>query len=58
MNKFFEWFGRKRKMIGYVIGALNIATGVTDLLLGNISNGTMFLLLGIVITIDAKLYKD
>jgi hypothetical protein len=58
MNKFFEWFGRNRKTIGYVIGILNLATGVNDLLLGNISNGAMFLLLGVVIALDAKMYKE
>lgn len=58
MSKFFEWFGRNRKTIGYVIGLLNIATGIADLLVGRTSNGLMFLLLGVVITLDAKMYKD
>ena len=28
MNTFFEWFGRHRKTIGYVIGGVNLGAGI------------------------------
>lgn len=49
-----EWFDRHRETIGYVVGGLNIIGGINDLLSGNISNGTMFLILGVFIVFDAK----
>ena len=49
-----EWFDRHRETIGYVVGGLNIIGGINDLLSGNISNGTMFLILGVLIVFDAK----
>jgi hypothetical protein len=54
MSKFMEWFDRHRETIGYVVGGLNIIGGINDLLSGNISNGTMFLILGVFIVFDAK----
>jgi hypothetical protein len=57
MDRFFEWFGRNRKTIGYTAGVMNVITGVIDSLSGNINQGAMFLLIGIVIIIDAKTFK-
>jgi hypothetical protein len=54
MIKFMEWFGRNRRTIGYTVGGMNLITGVMDSLNGNINQGAMFFLLGIVIIIDAK----
>jgi hypothetical protein len=58
MSKFLEWFGRNRSMIGYVIGGINIVGGINDLLLGNIGSGTMFLVIGTLIVLDAKTFRS
>jgi len=31
MDKFFEWFGRHRKTIGYVVGGANIGSGIVQI---------------------------
>lgn len=56
MNTFFEWVGRNRKTIGYVIGAMNILAGINDIAVGSNITGGMFLAIGALILLDAKAY--
>lgn len=59
MNKFFEWCGRHRKTFGYVgymIGALNIIAGINDLIVGNPVTGTLCLVIGSLILLDARTF--
>ena len=57
MEKFFEWFGRHRQMIGYTVGGFNILNGLLNLLVGNLAGGIFWLVLGGAIIIDAKYFK-
>ena len=57
MDKFFEWFGRNRKTIGYTVGGVNVLNGVSSLALGNTLGGICFIVLGSAIIFDAKVFK-
>jgi hypothetical protein len=57
MDKFFEWFGRNRRMIGFVIGGANIGSGIGQILIGNIWPGVVWLILGASLVLDAKMFK-
>ena len=57
MNKFFEWFGRNRKTIGYTVGVVNILGGMAALGNSNLFDGVVFLLLGAAVIFDAKMFK-
>ena len=57
MNKFFEWFDRNRKTIGYTVGGLNVLNGLTNLLVGNVLNGILWVVIGAAIMLDAKYFK-
>ena len=52
MNNFLTWVGRNRIPIGCSIGALNFFTAGHNLAIGDVFNAVMFLIYGIVITID------
>lgn len=57
MDKFFEWFGRNRKTIGYTVGGLNVFNGLLGLLFGNVFGGLLWLVIGSAIIVDAKYFK-
>ena len=57
MDKFFEWFGRHRKTIGYVVGGANIGSGIAHILVGNFWPGIVWLILGSAIILDARMFK-
>jgi len=57
MNKFFEYFGRYRKPIGYTIGSLNLLSGISYISAGYIAQGITWVILGLAILIDAKMFK-
>jgi hypothetical protein len=51
-DKFFIWFDRNRKAIGYTVAGLNILSGVSLLASGQSTNGWLQIFLGSVIGID------
>jgi hypothetical protein len=57
MDKFFEWFGRHRKSIGYVIGGVNLGSGVGHIINGDITNGIVYVILGLAIVLDTRMFK-
>jgi hypothetical protein len=57
MDKFFEWFGRNRKTIGYVVGGANLGSGIAHILMGNVWPGIVWLILGSAIILDARMFK-
>jgi hypothetical protein len=57
MNKFLSWFGRNRTPIGYTVGGVNLLSGISHLLVGNILNGIFWLLIGAAILIDTREFK-
>jgi hypothetical protein len=57
MNKFLTWFENNRKSIGYVIGGANIGSGIGQLAKGEIANGVVFVVLGLAIILDTRMFK-
>ena len=51
-DKFFMWFDRNRKTIGYTVAGLNILSGLSLLASGQSANGWLQIFLGGVIGID------
>jgi len=51
-DKFFIWFDRNRKTIGYTVAGLNILGGLSLLFGGQLTNGWLQIFLGGVIAID------
>ena len=56
-NKFIEWFGRNRKTIGYIIGGVNLGSGIGYLITGDVTAGIAWLIIGAFIVIDTKEFK-
>ena len=57
MNKFFEWFGRNRKTIGYVVGGANLGSGIVQIASGSVWPGIVWLVLGASIILDTRMFK-
>lgn len=57
MDNFLNWFGRHRKSIGYVIGGLNLGSGLSYIMLGDHVSGILWLIIGTAIIIDTKEFK-
>lgn len=57
MSKFFEWFGRNRKPIGYTIGVLNVLVAVNHLLHGETGLAVLWFVIGGTILFDTYEYK-
>tara|TARA_B110000503_G_C6783735_1_gene264337 strand:- start:280 stop:456 length:177 start_codon:yes stop_codon:yes gene_type:complete len=56
-NKFIEWFGRNRKTIGYIIGGVNLGSGIGYLITGDVTAGIAWLIIGAFIVVDTKEFK-
>ena len=57
MDKFFEWFERNRKSIGYVVGGANLGSGIAAIAGGNFWSGIVWLLIGLAIILDTRMFK-
>jgi hypothetical protein len=57
LDNFFNWFYRNRKTIGYTIGGLNLVSGIGNLLNGEIVTGVVFVVLGLALILDARMFK-
>jgi hypothetical protein len=57
MDKFFEWFGRNRKTIGYVVGGANLGSGIVQIASGSFWPGIVWLVLGAAIILDTRMFK-
>ena len=57
MDKFFEWFGRHRKTIGYTVGGVNLGSGIAAIAGGSVWPGIVWLILGIALVFDAHQFK-
>jgi hypothetical protein len=54
MDKFFEWFGRNRKTIGYTVGGLNLLAAVSYLIQGQYGLAILWLFVGSMIVYDSQ----
>jgi hypothetical protein len=57
MSKFLSWFERNRKPIGYVIGGVNLGSGVGHIVNGDIANGMVYVILGLALVLDTRMFK-
>jgi len=57
MSKFFEWFGRNRKPVGYTIGALNLLAALNYYLNGQTSLAVLWIVIGMFLIWDAAEFK-
>jgi len=57
MSKFLSWFERNRKSIGYVIGGVNLGAGIGHIFNGDITNGIVYTILGLVLILDTRMFK-
>ena len=54
IDKFFIWFGRNRKTIGYTLGGLNLLLAVNYLIQGQYGMAMLWLLIGGMIVHDTR----
>jgi len=54
MDKFFIWFGRNRKTIGYTLGGLNLLLVVNYLIQGQYGMAILWLFIGAMIVYDTR----
>lgn len=54
VDKFLSWFDRNRRRIGFTVGALCVLSAFTDIAAGNAFVGVVWLLVGIMIIVDAR----
>ena len=52
MDKFFIWFGRNRKPIGFSIGVLAFLSGILSMATGDMLNGACSAFIGLVVLFD------
>jgi len=57
MSKFFEWFGRNRKPIGYFIGGLNILSAISHATRGDFGMAALWFAIGFMFIWDAYEFK-
>lgn len=57
MNAFLNWFSRHRKHIGYVVGGLNLGSGLAYFVAYDYMSGLLWVVVGTVIIIDTKEFK-
>ena len=56
-DKFFVWFGRNRRTIGYTIGVLNLLTALSHLIQGQLGLMLFWLVIGCMIIFDTREFK-
>lgn len=54
MDKFFVWFGRNRKTIGYTVGVLNLSLAVSYMIQGQYGMAMLWLFVGAMIVYDTR----
>ena len=54
MDKFFDWFNKNRRTIGFTIGGLCLLSSVSNFLTGDAIGSVLYLLVGVMIIADAK----
>ena len=57
LGKFLEWFGSKRKPVGYTIGGLNLLAAVNYYFQGQTGMAVTWTVIGMFLIWDAAEYK-
>ena len=56
-DKFFVWFGRNRKTIGYTIGGANLLVALSHLIQGQYGLMLLWVVIGFMIMFDTWEFK-
>lgn len=56
MTKFFEWFDRNRKAVGYTVGTMNILVGLNHFVNADAGLAVLWLVIGTFLIWDAYAY--
>ena len=56
-DKFFTWFGRNRRTIGYTIGGMNLLVALSHLIQGQLGLMLFWLVIGCMIIFDTREFK-
>jgi hypothetical protein len=56
-DKFFVWFGRNRRTIGYTIGGFNLLIALSHLIQAQYGLALLWVVIGATIVFDAWEYK-
>ena len=56
-DKFFVWFGRNRKTIGYTIGGMNLLVALSHLVQGQLGLMLLWLVISFMIIFDTWEFK-
>ena len=56
-DKFFVWFGRNRKEIGYTVGGFNLLIALSHLIQAQYGLALLWLFVGALIIFDTWEYK-
>lgn len=56
-DKFFVWFGRNRKTIGYTIGGMNLLVALSHLIQGQLGLMLLWLVISFMIMFDTWEFK-
>lgn len=54
--KMLNWIRENHYAIGYTVGGLNIASGVINILIGNVYTGIFNIIVGVFISVDTRLF--
>ena len=57
MTKVMTWVNRHHSSIGYTIGGLNLASGLSNILTGDFYTGGLNLVIGAFIVIDTWAFR-
>lgn len=55
--KIVEWVKANRHAVGYTVGGLNIASGVVNILIGNVYTGIFNIIVGSFIIFDTWAFE-
>jgi hypothetical protein len=57
MQTFLNWFNQHRKTIGYIVGGLNLGSGLAYIMADELMTGLLWVIVGAVIIIDTREFK-
>ena len=53
-----KWIKANHNSIGYTVGGLNIASGISNMFIGNFYTGVFNIIVGIFISVDTWLFDN
>ena len=56
--KMLNWIKAHHHAVGYTVGGLNIASGISNMFIGNFYTGVFNIIVGIFISVDTWLFDN